>query len=212
MDWSWVSQDRGGIATAVAQHVELSLGAVAVGLVVSVPLALVAWRFRLARSPIVAVAGLLYTVPSIAFFGLLQPLTGFFSATTAEIALSSYTLLILVRNIIAGLDGVTDDVRESARALGYSPSAATVRVYLPLALPSLFAGLRTATVTVIGLVTVAAFVGQGGLGSLITDGFNTNFPTEIIVSLVLSIALAAVADGLIVLLERFALRWNRVAA
>ncbi|HWD25328.1 MAG TPA: ABC transporter permease [Acidimicrobiales bacterium] len=212
VQWSWISDNRGEIGHALVQHVELSVIAVVLGLAISVPLAVVAWRYRVARAPIVGFSGLLYTLPSIAIFGLLQPITGFFSATTAEVALTSYTLLILVRNIVSGLDAIPAEVRESARAVGYTQRTQILRVYLPLSLPALFAGLRVAAVTVIGLVTVTAFVGQGGLGQLVFTGFSETFATPIIVGLVLSVLLAAVADAALVLAERTVLRWDRAVA
>ncbi|HUY23411.1 MAG TPA: ABC transporter permease [Acidimicrobiales bacterium] len=208
--WDWVSSHAGSIVSALAQHVELTLIAVAAGFVIALPLAVAAWKIRALRPPLVTISGLLYVIPSVALFVLVQPITGFFSITTAEIALTSYTLLILVRNILAGLDAVPDEVREAARGMGYGPVAEFVRVDLPLALPSIFAGLRVATVTTVGLVNVTAFIGQGGLGQLIIQGFNENFHSPIVVGLVLSVLLAGVADGLIVLTERVALPWARL--
>jgi osmoprotectant transport system permease protein len=131
------------------------------------------------------------------------------SYTTAEIALVGYTLLIMIWNTVAGLDAVPADTREAATALGYSQTAAMIRVDLPLALPFIFAGLRVATATVIGLVTVTALIGLGGLGQQITYGFNIGYNTPIIVGLVLSIALAAVADLILVGAQRLAVPWSR---
>ena len=133
------------------------------------------------------------------------------SYPTAEIALVGYTLLILIWNTVAGLDAVPDDAREAAAAMGYSPRAALVRVDLPLALPYVFAGLRVATATVIGLVTVTALIGLGGLGQQITYGFNIGYYTPIIVGLVLSVVLAAVCDLLLVGVQRLAVPWSRSA-
>jgi osmoprotectant transport system permease protein len=209
--WSWVNDNRGYILSALGQHVELTLIAVAVGFVIAMPLAVAAWKVRALRPPLVTTSGLLYVVPSVALFGLLQPITGYFSITTAEVALVSYTLLILLRNTLAGLDAVPDEVRDAARGMGFSATRQLVRVDFPLALPSVFAGLRVATVTVIGLVTVTAFIGQGGLGQLIIQGFTQNgFHTPIVVGLVLSVVLAGVADALLVLVERLTLPWVRL--
>jgi osmoprotectant transport system permease protein len=208
--WSWVRDHRGAILSALGQHVELTVIAVAIGFVLALPLAVAAWKVRALRPPLVTATGLLYVIPSVALFVLLQPITGFFSITTAEVALVSYTLLILVRNTLAGLDAVPDDVREAARGMGLNAIRELVQVDLPLALPSVFAGLRVATVTVVGLVTVTAFIGQGGLGQLIIQGFNDNFHTPIVVGLVLSVVIAGVADALLVLLERFTLPWVRL--
>jgi osmoprotectant transport system permease protein len=210
IDWSWIATNAGTIEDAIAQHAELSGIAVGCGFALSLPTALMAWRFHWTRSAILTFSGLLYTIPSLALFVLIQPLTGYFSLLTAEVALVGYTLLILIRNLLAGLDAVSDDVREAAQSMGFTPTGAMVRVYLPLALPSLFAGLRVATVTVVGLVTITAFIGWGGLGQVIITGFNENFYTPIVVGLVLSIVLAAIGDAVFVLLERCAVRWRQV--
>jgi osmoprotectant transport system permease protein len=211
IDWSWIATNEGVIAHAVAQHAELAGVAIGSGLAISLPTAMIAWRFHWTRSAILGFAGLLYTIPSLALFVLIQPLTGYFSLLTAEVALAGYTLLILIRNILTGMDAAAHEVSEAATAMGFTPVGAMTRVYLPLALPSLFAGLRVATVTVVGLVTITAFMEWGGLGQLITYGFSNNFfYTPIIVGLVLSILLAALGDALVVLLERVSIRWRRV--
>jgi osmoprotectant transport system permease protein len=208
--WSYVSGQWSQISDDLIQHIELTLLAVALGLVVSVPLALLAWRYRLVRPPVFGLASALYIIPSLALFAILGPITGYVASyPTAEIALVGYTLLILIWNTVAGLDAVPDDAREAATAMGYSPNSALLRVDLPLALPYVFAGLRVATSTVIGLVTVTALIGLGGLGQQITYGFNIGFYTPIIVGLVLSVALAAVFDLVIVGIQRLAIPWTR---
>ena len=209
IDWSWINTNSRVIIDAVGQHAELTGIAVGCGLALSLPVALIAWRYRLTRSAILGFAGVLYTIPSLALFVLIQPLTGYFSLLTAEVALVGYTLLILVRNILTGLDAATEEVREAATAMGYTPVGAMTRVYLPLALPSIFAGLRVATVTVVGLVTITAFIGGGGLGQVIITGFNQYFYTPIVVGLVLSVILAAIGDAAFVILERVVVRWDR---
>ena len=153
--------------------------------------------------------GALYVVPSVALLSLFAPLTGFFSITTAEVALVSYTLLVLLRNTIAGLDSVPADSHEAARGMGYTQLEELTKVQLPLALPSILAGVRVATVTTVGLVNVTAFIGQGGLGQLIIQGFQEDFNTPIVVGLVLSVLLAGVADALLVGVERLSLPWLR---
>lgn len=148
----------------------------------------------------------------MALFAILGPITGYVASyPTAEIALVGYTLLILIWNTVAGLDAVPADAREAATAMGYSSTAALVRVDLPLALPYVFAGLRVAAATVIGLVTVTALIGLGGLGQQITYGFNIGFYTPIIVGLVLSVLLAALCDLLLVGLQRLVVPWSRSA-
>jgi osmoprotectant transport system permease protein len=208
--WSYVTSNWGQISADLVQHIELTLIAVSIGLAISLPLALAAWRFRLVRPPVFAFASALYIIPSLALFAILGPITGFVASyQTAEVALVGYTLLILIWNTVAGLDSVPADAREAARAMGYSPTAELLRVDLPLALPYVFAGLRVATSTVIGLVTVTALIGLGGLGQQITYGFSIDYNTPIIVGLVLSVALAALADLSLVGIERLTIPWSR---
>jgi osmoprotectant transport system permease protein len=208
--WSYVTGQWSQISSDLLQHISLSLIAVGIGLSLSVPLALLAWRFRVLRSPIVGFASTLYIIPSLALFAILGPITGYVASyPTAEIALVGYTLLILIWNAVAGLDAVPAEAREAAVAMGYTPRAALVRVDLPLALPYVFAGLRVATATVIGLVTVTALIGLGGLGQQITYGFNIGYYTPIIVGLVLSVVLAALFDLIIVGVQRLVVPWSR---
>jgi osmoprotectant transport system permease protein len=140
---------------------------------------------------------------------LFAPLTGFFSITTAEVALVGYTLLILLRNTVAGLDSIPADANDAAEGMGYTQVQQLMKVQLPLALPAILAGVRVATVTTIGLVTVTAFIGQGGLGQLIIQGFSEDFNTPIFVGLILSVLLAGVADALIVGIQRVSVPWLR---
>lgn len=191
------------------QHIELSLIAVAVGTAISIPLAVAAWRFRAVRLPVFGLASALYVIPSLALFVILLPVTGIGSILTAEVALVGYTLLILVMNVVTGLESISPEVREATAAMGYSPLAAVVRVDLPLALPYIFGGLRVAMTTVVGLVTVTALIGLGGLGRLITTGFNADNSTEVVAGLVLSVALAATLDLLLVVAERLLVPWSR---
>jgi osmoprotectant transport system permease protein len=207
--WSYITHNWDQIQGDLVQHILLTLLAVAIGTAISIPLAVLAWRYRIIRPPVFGIASTLYIIPSLALFAIFVPITGIVSYTTAEIALVGYTLLILIWNTVAGLDAVPEDAREAATALGYSPTAALIKVDLPLALPYIFAGLRVATATVIGLVTVTALIGLGGLGQQITYGFTIGYNTPIIVGLVLSIALAAVADLLLVGTQRLVVPWTR---
>jgi osmoprotectant transport system permease protein len=209
VQWSWVSSERSTIVSLLWQHIELTVIAVAVGLAIAVPLGILAWRVPIVRPPLVGLTGALYVVPSIALLSLVAPLTGFFSITTAEVALVGYTLLILLRNTVAGLESVPLDAQDAARGMGYTSAQELLKVQLPLALPSILAGVRIATVTTIGLVTVTAFIGQGGLGQLIIQGFSEDFNTPIFVGLVLSVLLAGLADALIVGVQRLSLPWVR---
>lgn len=210
VQWSWVSSERALIVHLLLQHLELTVIAVTVGLAISTLLAALAWAVPHLRGLVVGTCGALYVVPSVAVMFLVAPLTGYFSVTTAEVVLVSYTLLILVRNIVAGLQSVPDAALEAARGMGYTRPEQMRKVRLPLAMPSIMGGIRVAAVTVIGLVNVTAFVNQGGLGQLIIQqGFEGNFDTAIVVGLVLSVVLAGVADAALVALEWAALPWLR---
>jgi osmoprotectant transport system permease protein len=206
--WDWVSGHTQVIRAALMQHIELTVIAVVVGLVIALPLGLLAWRQRFLRGPIFSVTGILYTIPSLALFAMLIPFTGL-TFLTAEIGLVSYTLLILIRNIVVGMTSVPADIREAARGMGFRPLAQLLRIDLPLALPAIMAGIRIATVTTIGLVTVTALIGEGGLGSLILDGLIRDFKSPLVVGTVLSVALAVVADVSLAGAQRVITPWAR---
>jgi osmoprotectant transport system permease protein len=172
---------------------------------------LAARRWRWLQGPILSVTGILYTIPSLALFALLVPWTGL-SRTTSELGLVGYTLLILIRNIVTGLDGVPADVREAAQGMGFGRARQLLRIELPLAAPVIVAGIRIATVTTIGLVTVTALIGQGGLGQLILEGLNRDFRTPLVVGSVLSVALAVVADVGLAGVQRLLTPWGRSRA
>lgn len=208
--WSWVVDNLDEVAARSWEHVVLTSIAVGVGLLISFPLGVYCHRHRRAYGPVATVAGLLYTIPSLALFAMLVPFTGL-STTSAEIGLVSYTLLILIRNTAAGLRAVPEDAREAAVGMGYSARQLLWRVELPLALPVIVAGIRIATVTVIGLVTVTALIGQGGLGHFILLGLERFFSTATILGAVLSVVLAVVADRLLALIERLLTPWARRA-
>jgi osmoprotectant transport system permease protein len=205
--WDWFSSHWGStFQPALVQHIVLTLIAVGIGLVIALAAALVAHRYRWVETPFTVFSGFLYTIPSLALFQLLVPITGL-TTTTAEIALVSYTLLILFRNTITGLHEVPDEVRESARGMGYTAWQILFKVELPLAVPAIIAGLRVATVTVISLATVAAFVIDKGLGAPIFAALQSSFNTEFIAAGVLAIALALVADALLLGVQRLATPW-----
>ena len=206
--WSWVGDHLDDIRAYLLQHVELTGLALLFGLLLAFPLALAAVQWPRLYGPILAFTGVLFTIPSLALFILLIPFTGL-RIQTALIGLTIYTLLILVRNMVEGLRGVDRDVREAATAMGYTRARQLFRVELPLALPVIMAGVRIATVTTIGLVTVTALIGQGGLGRLFIDGFTLNFTTPIVVGIVLSALLAFAADLLLVGLQRQLTPWAR---
>ena len=208
MRWDWVRTHWDDILAAARQHVELTVLAVGIGLLISFPLALLARRWRRTTGPVLGLTGVLFTIPSLALFALLVPFTGL-SRTTAEIGLVAYTLLILVRNILAGLDGVPEEVRDAAEGMGFRPLGRLVRVELPLAVPVIVAGIRIATVTTIGLVTVTGLIGQGGLGAFIIEGINRDFRTPLVVGSVGSVALAVVADVVLAGAARLLAPWDR---
>ena len=208
--WDWVRDHTDDITAQLWEHMGLTAAAVGLGFAISMVLALAAVRWRWAYEPLAGFCSVLYAIPSLALFGVLVPISFFgLGFRTALAALVSYTLLILLRNIVAGLDGVPAAAREAADGMGYERWRRILRVDLPLATPAIVAGLRIATVTTVGLVTVTALVGQGGFGSLINDGLSRNFPTPIVVGTVLSVALAIAFDVLFVLIERLLTPWAR---
>jgi osmoprotectant transport system permease protein len=206
--WDWVSSHGDDIAAAARQHVELTAVAVGLGLCIAFPLALAARRWRRLEAVVLAATGVLFTIPSLALFALFVPVYGL-SRLTAEIGLVCYTLLILVRSILTGLDGVPADVREAALGMGYRPTRQLWAVELPLAVPVIVAGIRLATVTTVGLVTVTGLIGQGGLGAFIIQGINFDFRTPVVVGSVLSVALAFVADAGLAGAQRLLTPWAR---
>jgi osmoprotectant transport system permease protein len=206
--WSWVGRHLDDIRDALVQHVQLTGLALAFGLVLAFPLALAAFQWPRLYGPILGFTGVLFTIPSLALFILLIPFTGL-QIQTALIGLTIYTLLILVRNMVEGLRGVDRDVREAAQAMGYTRARQLFQVELPLALPVIIAGVRIATVTTIGLVTVTALIGWGGLGQLFIEGFTLNFSTPIVVGIVLSALLAFAADLLLVGVQHRLTPWDR---
>jgi osmoprotectant transport system permease protein len=211
-DPGWVVDNLERIGGLLLEHVVLTGLAVGIGLVISFALALAIRNAPRLYGPIVGVTGTLYAIPSLALFALLTPVTGLGTILTAEVALVSYTLLILVRNIVEGLRGVPPDAVEAAVGMGYTPLQRLLRVELPLALPVIVAGVRIATVTTVGLVTVTALIGLGGLGYLIvTIGVNRGSfgLTAVVTGVALAVALAVVADVALLRLQRALTPWAR---
>ena len=213
VDWAWIGDHLDDIASRTVQHLAIAGMAVAAGFVLAFVLALAIRRWPRLDGPIVGVSGILYTIPSLALFAALVPVTGV-SLLTAEIPLTIYTLLIYIRNIVAGFRAVPADTLEAADAMGFTSGRRLQEIELPLALPLIIAGVRLASVSTIGLVVVAALIGDnyGGLGFFIRDGINTFFPTKVYVGAVMSVALALVVDALLVGLERRATPWARARA
>jgi osmoprotectant transport system permease protein len=206
--WHWFSQHWSSIfGPALVQHIVLTLIAVGIGFVFAFALGLLAYRVRRLETPIAGISSFLYTIPSLALFQILVPFTGL-TRLTVEIALVSYTLLLLFRNIVTGLREVPEDVRDAARGMGLTQRQILLRIDLPLAVPAIFAGLRVATVTTISLATIAAFVINQGLGAPIFDAIQRgNFKTEFLAAAALAILLAWIADLLLVVLQRAVAPW-----
>ncbi len=209
--WDWVADHLDDIWAATKEHLVLTGIALGVGLILSVALSLLAIRYRKTYTPITWITGILYTIPSLALFSILVPITGL-SVLTAEIGLVGYTLLILIRNIVAGIDGVDPAIKEAAIGMGYTRLRLLIQIEVPLALPVIIAGIRIASVTTIGLVTVAALIGKGGLGFFILQGLRRFFTTEIVVGAVMSVALAVAIDLLLVLAQHALTPWVRAKA
>lgn len=204
----FLDRNGGSLIEGLLDHLVLTAIAVGAGFVLSLALALLAHRRPRLTPLVTGTTGLLYTIPSLALFAFLVPFTGL-SLLTAEIGLVSYTLLILVRNILAGLDGVPAEIREAADGMGHTAGQRLLRVDLPLAVPLILAGLRIATVTTVGLVTVTALIGEGGLGQVMLRAFNLQNWPLVYASVGLMVALAIVLDLLILALQRAATPWAR---
>jgi osmoprotectant transport system permease protein len=207
--WDWIAGHLDEIGFRVWEHFELTALAVLAGLAIAFALSFIALRVPRLYPPITGITGILYTIPSLALFAFLVPYTGL-SILTAEIGLVSYTLLILIRNIVGGIRGVPAEVRDAARGMGYTPRQILWRIELPLALGVIFAGIRIATITTIGLVTVTALIGEGGLGYFILLGIQLFFSTPLVVGAAGSILFAIIVDGSLVVVQRSLTPWSRV--
>jgi osmoprotectant transport system permease protein len=192
------------------EHIQLTALSVPLGLLIAFPLAVLAVRRRRLHAPLLTATGVIYTIPSLAMFLLLYGVLGVgFGYPVAVTGLALYSLIVLFRNTVAGLDSVPSDAREAGEAMGHSRRQMLWRVEVPLALPVLFAGLRIATVSTIGLVTITALIGMGGIGRFFLTGATRRDPTILLVAIVMVVALAFVFDVLIVLARRIALPWAR---
>lgn len=207
--WDYVRDNSDAILAALHQHVILTVETVAIALVISFPLALLAHRYGQLAGPVLAATGVLYTIPSLALFAFLAPFTGL-RERTVVIGLVLYALLVLVRNIVVGLQGVPADVREAAEGMGYGRARLLWRVELPVALPTIMAGVRVATVSTVALATVGVIVGYGGLGGLLFAGFQNNFyRAQIVTASLLTVALGLAADLLLAGATRLLTPWSR---
>lgn len=210
MDWDWIGRHVDDFVELTRSHLYLSLLPVLYGLLIAIPVGILCVRLPRLYPPVFAAVNVLYALPGIALIVLLIDTTGF-SNTTIIIPLTVYTLVVLIPNVVDGLRAVPDPVRQAATAMGFGPLRRLVQVELPVAIPLVMAGLRVATVSSISLVSVGVLIGDdfGGLGKLFIDGFQQNFMTPIIVGVALSVALALVADALLVLAQRLLTPWSR---
>ncbi|MDQ1673249.1 MAG: osmoprotectant transport system permease protein [Frankiaceae bacterium] len=197
------------IQHAIVQHISLSALILAIAIVLSFPLALLALRAKWLRSSILGLLGVIYTIPSLALFVLLQPVFGVTHATPVVVALVGYAQLLLVRNVLIGLEEVPADVLEAARGTGYGPARLLFGVRIPLALPAILAGIRLTTVSTIALLSVGGLIQQGGLGQLILDGQQRDIRAQVVAGVVAIVALALIADLVLLLLQRLATPWSR---
>ncbi len=205
-DWAKENIDRYG--TPTLQHLELVLLSVAIGFVIAFALALIAHRTRWLQPPLLAATGILYTIPSIAFFFLLLPVTGF-GRDTAIIVLSAYTLQIIYRNTMLGLDNVPSSVKDAARGMGLTNRQILWKVELPLATPEIIAGLRVATASTIAITTLVVLISAGGLGTEMY-GSNFNFPTAILIAVAIIALMVLVFDLLLLTTQRLLTPWRKV--
>jgi osmoprotectant transport system permease protein len=208
MRWDWIPDHFGFLGGLLGVHSVLAFVPILLGLAIAVPLGMACVRWPRIYPPVLATTSVLYAIPSIALFVFLVSYTGL-NEPTAIIPLTIYTLSVLVRNVVDGLRSVPESVRQAATAMGFSGTRRLLRVDLPIAVPVIIAGLRIATVANISLVSIASLIGLGGLGELFTDGFQRDFLTPIVVGVVLTVALAVVADLVLVGVQRVLTPWNR---
>jgi osmoprotectant transport system permease protein len=211
IEWDWISRHTDDIQEATVQHIQIVLIAVAISVAIWVPVGILLRRRRILFATGTTAAGIVYTIPSLALFGFLVPSLGI-GRTTVIVGLVLYSPLILMRNTVVGLQAVPGPVREAARGMGLTRHQTLLRVELPLALPSIFTGIRIVTVTTVGIATIGVLVGAEGLGTLIyTDGLNRDFLTPIAVGGLIATVLAVVLDVLLLLAQRLLTPWARAA-
>lgn len=211
IDWAWISDNfTEDIWPAVVGHIFLCSISIAIALVISLPVGVFVARYRKLYPPVVFFTGFLFSIPSLAFFAILVAIPAIGIGFRAVIiALVAYSLLVLIRNVVAGIDSVPPETIDAAKGMGLTPSQILFRVELPLALPVIVAGIRIAVVTVIGIATIGAYIDGGGIGELIFNGISRQFFTQVIVGAVLATALAIIADLLLLAAERYLRPWAR---
>lgn len=207
--WDWIGRNWPSIQELLVDHVIMALVPVVLGLLIALPLGLAGARWRLLYQPTVSLMNVVYSLPSLAVFIVLIPITGLAERATVIVPLTFYSLAVLIPAVVDGLAAVPGHVRQSAVAMGFGPTRRLLQVELPIAVPVVLAGLRVATVSSISLVSVGALIGRGGLGYLFIDGWQRQFPTPIVVGIVLVVVLAVFADGLLVLAQRLLTPWAR---
>jgi osmoprotectant transport system permease protein len=207
--WDWAKENLDRFGTPTVQHLQIVIPAIAIGFVLAFALALLAHRNRWLQPPLLAATGILYTIPSIAFFFLLLPLTGL-GRDTAIIVLAAYTLQIIFRNTILGLNNVPDSVKDAARGMGFTSRQILWKVELPLAIPEIVAGLRVAVVSTIAIATLAVLISAGGLGTEMY-GSNLSFPTAIIIAGAIVVLMAFAFDAILLLIQRLTTPWRRAS-
>ena len=211
IEWDWISRHTDDIQEATVQHIQIVLIAVAISVAIWVPVGILLRRRRILFATGTTAAGIVYTIPSLALFGFLVPSLGI-GRTTVIVGLVLYSPLILIRNTVVGLQAVPSPVREAARGMGLTRRQTLLRVELPLALPSIFTGIRIITVTTVGIATIGVLVGAEGLGTLIyTDGLSRDFLTPIAVGGLIATVLAVVLDVLLLVAQRLLTPWARAA-
>ncbi|HEV2857768.1 MAG TPA: ABC transporter permease [Solirubrobacterales bacterium] len=206
--WDWAQENIDRFGTPTVQHLQIVVPAILIGFLVAFALALLSHRTRWLQPPLLAATGVLYTIPSIAFFFLLLPLTGL-GRDTAIIVLAAYTLQIIYRNTILGLNNVPASVKDAARGMGFTNRQILWKVELPLAIPEIVAGLRVAVVSTIAIATLAVLISAGGLGTEMY-GSNLNFPTAIVIAGAIVVLMALTFDAILLLVQRLATPWRRV--
>nr|WP_062342142.1 ABC transporter permease [Herbidospora sakaeratensis] len=211
--WDWIARnwDNGGptsVKVLLENHIVMAFVPVIAGLLIAIPLGLACARYRWLYQPTVGIMNVVYSLPSLALFSILLSVTGL-TQTTVIIPLTLFSLAVLIPAVVDGMRSVPDHVRQSAVAMGFQPMRRLTRVELPIAVPVVLAGLRVAAVSSISLVSVGALIGQGGLGYLFIDGWQRQFYTPIVVGIVLVVALALVADLVIIAAQRLLTPWAR---
>ena len=209
--WQFLQQNTDAVLAALREHAQLTAEAVLLATLVSVPLAVLAYWFRRLTGPILALTGVLYTIPSLALFALLAPFVGVGQATVL-VGLVTYALLVIVRNTVAGLSQVPEPVRDAARGMGYGRFGQLWRIDLPLALPGILTGVRLATVSTVALVTVGVLIGHGGLGEFLTIGFRAGYKSEVMTATIIIFLLGLALDLVLAGLGRLLTPWARSRA